>query len=72
MLNIQDRISNEQEEQAEHHDSKTTQVDHSPPCEDITVTLVFLARLRVVQGIISLHIFWEQQQPCRRVDVEFF
>lgn len=61
MLDSQDRVSNEQEQQANEQDSQSTQVDHSSFCEDITVALVLLTRLRVVQSVVRLNIFWEEQ-----------
>lgn len=61
MLNVQDRVSNEQEEQANEKNAKTTQVDYSSFCEDVAVALVFFARLWVVESVISFHVFWKQE-----------
>lgn len=45
---LQDRVSDEQKEQADAHNSKCTQVDNSSFCEDVAVALVFLPGLWVV------------------------
>lgn len=60
-LNIQDRVSDEEEEQAGEHDSKTAQIDHSSLSEDVAVALVFFTGLWVVQSVIRFYVFWEQQ-----------
>lgn len=59
LLGLQDRVANEQEKQAKHHDSETTQVDHSSSCPDIAIALVLLTRLWVVQCVVSLNILRE-------------
>lgn len=61
VVSIQDRVSNEQEEEPNEEDSKATQVDDSSLCKDVAVALVFLARFWVVESIIRFHIFWKQQ-----------
>lgn len=59
LLGLQDRVTDEQEKQSKHHDPEATQVDHSSSCPDVAIAHVLLARLWVVQCVVSLDVLRE-------------
>lgn len=67
---VQNGITDEKHEKTERENSQSTQIDYTSPREDIAVSLVLLVRVGIVQVVVLLHVFREEQQSSRWVDVE--
>jgi hypothetical protein len=58
--NVQYWVSNEKRKQTESENSETSNIGETSSCEDVAVSGLLLVRVRVVQVIVLLDVFWEQ------------
>jgi hypothetical protein len=66
------RIPDEQTQYTNGEYHKSSYVDGTSSVPDIAIPLLFLIGVWVVQPIVLLYILGEEQQACRRVDIELF
>lgn len=70
--NVQHGIQDEHGKEAECEQDKTTDIDETSPGEDVAVALVLVVGIRIVQIVVLLDVFGEQEQAGRGQDVELF
>lgn len=71
-FNIHDGVSNEQSEEAQCYQSQPADVQETTFSKQLReLHLLLVIGVGVVEVVVFLHIFWEQQQSGRGQDVVF-
>lgn len=72
VANLQDGITDEQGQYTKRDQCKTSHIDNTSPSPNITISFLFALWIGIVEVIVFLHVFGEQQQAGRRQDVVLF